>query len=526
MLGFHMDFNTAHFNGEYLRAWLRRLADLGYDTIVWELEDYVRWNTCPETASVEALSKTEFSATLDFSRSLGLTNIPLLQCLAHSEYVLKHEQHHHLSEKPGDLDSYCPRNEKVHQFLTTWILEYLEVFHDAKYFHLGCDEAFHLGKECQSCSAYIRERSKSELVVTHINRLADVLLKRRITPVIWADMLLTHYDSINLLSRDIMLFDWRYEIYRGNGKAWGWDEVGGRLYAGEDFPGNIKQAFMKWLYPLGDEPGREPEPFYTADYLKEMGFKVVTCPATSCYRDNVFAPRNFLHIANTFDSTRKGVDLEGSVVTSWTVHLFPYELQYPAIAAAAYATKSKESSLDDFEREFSGDCFGLDSKDFFIAAGMLSKNCLFSSGATLGHGKVNINVPDNHVEETLERIVASATIDATLESCHMRQTEYAAGVAMFERLLPQAQKHQELLAIWLLAARNLENRARVSSFLLQRKKGLAVDAAEAFPLLVDLRRLKQETCGMYDSIMLPRRGQEIIDALFKAVEKSLAACCP
>ncbi len=527
MLGFHIDFNTAHFNPQYLRKWLRQLADLGYDTIVWELEDYVRWDICPETASAEALSKIEFTAILDYSRSLGLKNIPLLQCLAHSEYVLKHEKHYHLSEKPGSLSSYCPRNEKVHQFLTAWISEYLEVFHDAEYFHLGCDEAFKLGKECPSCSTFILEHSKSELVVTHINRLAAILLKRQITPIIWADMVLTHHESINLLSRDIMLFDWRYEIYRGNGKVWGWDEVGGRLYTGETIPENIKKTFMKWLYPLGDELAREPEPFYTADYLKEMGFKVVTCPTASCYQDNVFAPRNFMHIANIFDSTRKGNTLEGSVVTSWTVHLFPYELQFPAIAAAKYALNN-DYSLEAFQVEFSKYFFGLANNDFFIAAGLLSKNCLFSYGGTLGFGKFTRPAESGHIKRILARELEANRLDANIENCRSRKQEYGQAKIMFEQLLNQELLNRDLVEKWLLAARNLENRANVSLLILQmRKADSSMDTLrpgndEITAVLSELRLLKQLTEEMYQSISMPQRREEIIGWIFNAVEEELA----
>ena len=103
MKAFHIDMNVAHFTRDYLEKWLRRLAAQGYDAILWEVENNVAWETCPECASPEAFSKDEFAGILALSRELGLEPIPLLQTLAHCEYVLKHERYASLSEIAGDI---------------------------------------------------------------------------------------------------------------------------------------------------------------------------------------------------------------------------------------------------------------------------------------------------------------------------------------------------------------------------------------------------------------------------------------
>ena len=38
---FHMDFNFVCLKPEYQREWLKRVADMGYNAILWELEDKV-----------------------------------------------------------------------------------------------------------------------------------------------------------------------------------------------------------------------------------------------------------------------------------------------------------------------------------------------------------------------------------------------------------------------------------------------------------------------------------------------------
>jgi hypothetical protein len=100
MIGFHIDMNMAQFRADYLERWLRELARIGYNTILWEAENNVRWETCPECVAPEAFSKKEFKRLLDLCHELGLESVPLLQTLGHSEYALKHDRYRDLREEP------------------------------------------------------------------------------------------------------------------------------------------------------------------------------------------------------------------------------------------------------------------------------------------------------------------------------------------------------------------------------------------------------------------------------------------
>ena len=65
MIGFHIDMNIAHFKADYLKKWLVCLAKLGYNTILWEVEANVKWDTVPDCSSPEAFSKDEFKNILE-----------------------------------------------------------------------------------------------------------------------------------------------------------------------------------------------------------------------------------------------------------------------------------------------------------------------------------------------------------------------------------------------------------------------------------------------------------------------------
>src|SRR5512133_1215455 len=110
MIAFHIDMNMAQYQAGYLKSWLAKLAQAGYDSILWEVENNVQWETCPECASPDAFSKDEFRALLNECRALGMEPIPLFQTIGHAEYVLKHPAYAHLKELPDKIDQYCPRN--------------------------------------------------------------------------------------------------------------------------------------------------------------------------------------------------------------------------------------------------------------------------------------------------------------------------------------------------------------------------------------------------------------------------------
>ena len=274
--GFHIDMNISQFTGPYLKKELKALANLGHDTIIWEVENNIKWETCPECVSPDAFSKAEFKEILAYSRELGLEPIPLLQTIGHCEYVLKHEKYKPLAEVPDRIDQYCPQNPEVVPFLRKWIDEYLEVFGNVRYFHLGADEAYTLG-ECPRCRAYAAAHSLSALYIDHINAVSQPLIAKGIRPIIWADMLLHHPEALDSLSKQVVIYDWLYTRYLGSGGVWVW---GQGTRAKDELDTATLARFGPYLYPFGDEPGRDPDPFYQAEYLAAHGFDVVVCPSS------------------------------------------------------------------------------------------------------------------------------------------------------------------------------------------------------------------------------------------------------
>jgi len=520
VLGFHIDMNFAQFTKGYLEKWLTKLSQLGYDTIFWELEDNVKWQTCPECVSPEAFTKDEFREILNLCKSLKMESIPVFQTLGHCEYVLKHDKYKHLAELPDKIDQYCPLHPQLPYFIKQWIDEYIELFESIRKFHIGADEAFLLG-ECPKCQEFIEKNSLSDLYVRYVSEISGHLIRQNIQPIIWADMILKHPDEIGKLSTQIMFADWRYNIYRGNGKVWVWSR--NQLCDREQLDEETLKVYGNFLFPEGDEPGREPETFYTSDFLKSHGFETVLCSSSSAFGDSIFVPRTYLHFRNIYDMAKKGSEkgFAGSVLTSWTVRLFPWELQEPCIELAPFTINNRSMSIEDFQKIYLQKHFGITDKAFFNACGLLSKTGLFMCVLTLGFYKEIKPVPDDFIENILQKLAKDKQLELELEKNQKLLCEYKQALKLLEQFDSKAKYGHEEISTWQLAARNLINRAKSSVCLLKASLKQNSDKQEVAAILQQLNKLKTETMKLYEPIIKPMRLNYVMHCIYDSVENAL-----
>ena len=547
MIGFHIDMNVNEFTREYLEKWLKTLADIGYDTVVWEMEENVQWETAPPCASPEAFSKAEFKEILKFSADLGMENVPFLQTLAHCEYVLKHEAYNHLSTQEGGFDMYDPMNPDVVPFLHKWIDEIIEMFGDVKHFNIGGDECWWLGKN-DAQKEFIEKHSKSELYIRHINAVAEPLLKRGIAPVIWGDMVLGYPEALEKLSRKIEIWNWTQEAYDANPRILIWSEG---MFVKDEIPEHIKERFGKALFPHGDSDGRQINQFYGEDYLAAKDFKTATAPASCCWLDNIFCPRTWIRMVTSFEGMRKGIlseHLIGTELLSWTVHTYPYELQFPCIEIPSFIREYPDQPIEAYMHYLVEKHFDIeDDGTFWEACELVSKRCLFTSNTWLGLMKHKTMPPPDYAELAIAKLSSGGehyamrqgekALEAELRNCRGRQAEYEQAIQLFKKFARKAKKGQEELDAWILAARNLANRAKVSSILIQSYRGDQLHPAfplgglmpakpgafkdEAVKILEEMRQLRDETDAAYAFMLEPKRRAEIMHWIYGTIENAM-----
>jgi len=482
---FHLDLAFAKYRPEYLRRLIPQLKKCGFNTILWEMEDAVRFDTCPEIAAPDAMSKAELAAILAFARESGLENMPLLQTLSHNAYVLRHPKYQHLSERPGFLELYCLSRPETGRFLADWAKETADLFGNPRYFHIGADEANKIGKECDLCRKSVEEMGVAGLIVKHLAPVKQALFERQITPVMWADMVHNHPELKTMLDRRIILADWWYEP--------------------------AEQAFRR----VGPDK-RRVNVFAGAAELRKSGFTVWGCAASRSWGDSVFAPRHDHHFKNYREWRRAfaEIPLEGVMLTSWSWHLFPLELQMPVIALAAY------EGLDDaqYEEAFARDWLGVDGKEFFRAVRLLSPPVLFSMTAKVGHSQVHhVAAPDAVIKEALKLSQNEKDRARESEKAAALLAGYQDAAGALRKLEAQASGDKEMLRDWMLAADNLAFRARLQLFMLAPEP----DETQRQALSAALDGLRRRSEAMYLKKVGPACAALLTGNIFGPAEHAL-----
>ncbi len=353
LIVFHIDLNSVALNENYIRKWLKNVADMGYNAVLWEVENKIKWETCPKCVSPDAFSKETFKKILSYSRSLGLEPIPLLQTVGHAEYVLQHKKYFSFREDSTRYDCYATCKPEVRIFLKTWIDEYLDLFGEIKYFHLGGDEAYVFASS-PACSAKAEQIGKGKLYANYMKDIAVPLLSRNIRPCIWDDMILHYPAGLPGIPKNFIIWDWNY--WDGDTipqKVMVWEK--GEMLSKDQITGEILKEFPEILN------NNELRAFYTADVLKRFGFDVILCSSSRSYGDAVFAAREKPHASNIIGAAKKTVNdkLLGTCVTSWAVRIPNYETQALNLYLAPLTIKNNNLSHDQLVSEASNHMFGI-----------------------------------------------------------------------------------------------------------------------------------------------------------------------
>ena len=308
----HLDFNTLQHRQDEIVSILEQAAADGYTAVLWEIENKVRFDCCPEIAAPDAFTKEEFREILRTAKRLGLEPIPLMQTLGHAEYVLTHARYQAWREIQSCNSCYCPKNPEVVGFLKRLLLEYLELFgSDVKRMHLGGDEVWQMGK-CPKCSACDR----LSLYTEHLNVFADLLRQRGIRPGCWHDMALQLGEKRGASAlgafSDFTIWFWDY-AYPSKGHPWG----------------------------QSDEPIRK---------FGQAGCETIICGSSQSWKDDPFLVRYGFHrqnLAACADLARKG-GISGLCVTSWTIHQGLKRLQMPlyGFVAKRYLNPGEDAEKD------------------------------------------------------------------------------------------------------------------------------------------------------------------------------------
>lgn len=450
LIVFHFDFNSVSLNKDYVIKWLNKASQMGYNAVLWEIEDDVKWVTCPECSSPDAFTKAEFKEIIEYSRALGLEPIPLLQTIGHAEYVLQHEKYYPLREDSNRYDCYCTSNKDVRSFIKNWIIEYLELFGNLKYFHLGGDEAYAFAT-CSVCKATAEKIGKNKLYADYLNDIAQPLLNNNIRPGIWSDMILSHPNELAVISKEFIFWDWNY---------WDGDSVPERVMVwGEGRLTKEKiTAEMKNRIPQIFDKNNNLTPFYTSDYLKQEGYDIILCSSSRCYGDAIFVGKNDLHIDNIIGAARKAskLDLLGTCVTSWAVRIPNYETQEMWLNLAPFTINNPSLSKENILEKILRHLFKINNSDISKAFEKISYSFPFSNNNTTGIMWTGLKdskpAPAGYINELISRWKNKNQWNEIKESISRSPSEITLGLNELNNVIPKINGGYEIIENWTKAA--------------------------------------------------------------------------
>jgi hypothetical protein len=236
---------------ETIKQFIHFAHDWGYNAILLYLEGCIKTESFPYRSMEGSYTPNDIREIVAEANKLEIMVIPCVSTLGHAEHFLEHPQLQHLAEALPDGPSktvFCAGKKELYGFLCKYLKEVAELF-PVDYFHIGCDEAWDLGKGLENLAKLEAGHTREDLVIDHILHVRDILnpLGKRIW--IWDDMLENaSREDLTRLPRDIVMCVWNYDIEKM--------DIDG-------MPGHFNNSDRKdWL----------------AIYEK-LGFDVLICPA-------------------------------------------------------------------------------------------------------------------------------------------------------------------------------------------------------------------------------------------------------
>ncbi|CAG5135906.1 unnamed protein product [Candidula unifasciata] len=188
----HLDLKGAPLSVGYLEKVFPLLKSWGATGLLIEYEDTFPYSEDLRVLrAAHAYSEDDLRQILKNAEDFELEVIPLVQTFGHLEFVLKHEPLAHLREIAKYPMALCPSNPESLHLVVAMIDQVMRLHTGIKYFHIGCDEVYHLGI-CEACKHRMMQESigKDQLFFSHVHKVATHIQNTypSVTTIMWDDM--------------------------------------------------------------------------------------------------------------------------------------------------------------------------------------------------------------------------------------------------------------------------------------------------------------------------------------------------
>lgn len=174
------------------------LVDNGFNTLLIDLAEGVKYNSHPELAVEGSWSVSQLKDELARLRKMGLNPIPKLNfSCAHSAWLQNY--------------AYMVGTPKYYEVCRDLIEEVIDIFDTPDFFHLGLEEEDYESQKSQPVAIVRAPYKKCE----DAKFLFDTVRKKGVRPWMWADVnTVKSYGGkdafINAVGKDVLLSNWEY----------------------------------------------------------------------------------------------------------------------------------------------------------------------------------------------------------------------------------------------------------------------------------------------------------------------------
>lgn len=214
----YLDMRGIYPKFENLLTYVAEMAHYKLNTLVIEYEDKLPRSRSAFCAPADVLTPEQHRQLLATAHANFIDVIPLQQSFGHLEYALKLPEYQHLRETPDAPGDMCPLREGAFELAASLIEETAALHPNSRYLHLGCDEVWSLGQS-EECKA--SGKTRGQIAVAFINRLAEKVLSLGKIPIVWHDMVADIWsggsmgkaqelDVLSTLNKSIVVAIWLY----------------------------------------------------------------------------------------------------------------------------------------------------------------------------------------------------------------------------------------------------------------------------------------------------------------------------
>ena len=198
-------------------------ARLGYEQIHLFSKAAFRYERHPEPAwDRSSYTWADVRALDDFCAARGIELIPYQASFSHMEPWLGEPKYRPLAEAPeagvkirwGFATKHpmglCPEDPRSLPFLEELWDELLPNFR-SRYFNVGCDEFLEFDDGGRRSAAAVKARGGLVVYTDFLRKMNESIRRRGKTMMCWADLVVKHPETVELIPEDVVLLDWGYE---------------------------------------------------------------------------------------------------------------------------------------------------------------------------------------------------------------------------------------------------------------------------------------------------------------------------